>query len=221
MPATHPDPAEVLLPETAVDSVELSEITPAAAIAPQHHHEITAEAISRHVRRPSRTKFSMKPVVIAAPAKQQNKHGNLWAAAFCLSTLCLLIIGIGARNPLVHRVPQLAGLFKTLHMPVNLRGLEFKDVKTRLIEENGQQVLAVEGTIANLVKTPTKVPNMRVSLRGDDGREIYSWTAQPTLAKLDAGGTVMFRTRLASPPSHAKIALVNFAEADEVALLTK
>lgn len=177
--------------------------------------EITVEAISRHVMRPSRKKFVIRPVFILPISKPQTPRGKYWPALICASTLIGLVAAIGAREPVVRQIPQTAVVFKAIGLPVNLRALTFKDVKTRMFEDNGQQVLAVEGIITNLRTTPNRVPPLRVALKGSDGREIYWWIAQPTLTKLDAGGTLLFRTRLASPPSNAKIALVNFAEAED------
>ena len=177
--------------------------------------EITVEAISRHVMRPSRKKFVIRPVMVAPLPKPSKPRGNFWPIVICAATLICLIAAIGARQIVVRQIPQTAALFKLIGLPVNLRALTLKDVKTRLFEDNGQLVLAVEGIITNLRATPNHVPPLRVALKGADGREIYWWIAQPTLTKLDAGATLLFRTRLASPPSNAKIALVNFAEADD------
>ncbi len=177
--------------------------------------EITVEAISRHVMRPTRKKFAIHPIIVAPRSKPQIPRGKFWPAAVCASTLICLIAALGARQLVVRQIPQTETLFKLVGLPVNLRALSFKDVKTRLFEDNGQLVLAVEGIITNLQTIPNHVPPLRVALKGSDGREIYWWIAQPALTKLDAGATLLFRTRLASPPSNAKIILVNFAEADD------
>lgn len=189
-------------------------LTGVAANDDRPRSDITVEAISRHVMRPGRQRFVLQPFKPQPTAKIRQPGSPFWPAAICLVTAIALIAAIGERRPLVRNVPQTAAVFKAISMPVNLRGLDIKDVKARLFEENGQQVLAVEGIIKNALKTGNHVSPLLISLRGEDGREIYSWSAQPGVSRLDGGANLMFRTRLASPPSSAKTALVNFAEAD-------
>ena len=180
--------------------------------------QINAEAISSHALRPARRKFSTGPVVIKAPPPPRPARSALYTSLTLLALVTGLSLSVAKREVLVRQVPQTASLFRVIGLPVNLRGLAFKDVKTKIFEDNGQRVLAVEGTITSLAKSSANVPPMRVSLRGEDGREIYSWTAQPSQPKLEPGATLLFRTRLASPPTNAQVAYVNFTNADGTVL---
>jgi hypothetical protein len=100
----------------------------------------------------------------------------------------------------VRLLPQTAGLFAKLGLPVNLRGLEFTELKTAREMHEGVEVLVVEGTIASVAKRPVPVPRLRFAVRNDAGVEVYAWTALPSRSVLSPGETLEFRSRLASPP---------------------
>ena len=140
----------------------------------------------------------------------------LWA-------LIILIIGsipmaISKRDKLVENMPQLAPAFRLIGLPVNIRGLTFAELTTRIMDDNGKKILMVEGMIASVSATKTSVPPMLISLRGKDGREIYHWTAQAEQNQLEPGKSLRFSTRLASPPDNAQIARVNFTNAENIVL---
>jgi predicted Zn finger-like uncharacterized protein len=121
-------------------------------------------------------------------------------------------LAVGLRNPIVARMPDLAGLFSLAGLDVNLRGLEFRDLRTFRELENGTIVLVIEGTIENVDRKPTFVPAVRFALRSEDAQEIYAWVMEPRLRRLDAGNATRFRTRLSSPPELAADIQVRFVE---------
>ena len=138
-----------------------------------------------------------------------------------LVVICIFGSGWAAlakREALVRHVPQTAGLFKTIGLPVNVRGLALTQVKARFSEENGQKVVTLEGFIHNITGKTINVPSLRISLRGADDREVYFWTAETSQNELAPGGDLPFRTRLASPPTNAQSALVHFANAQSAIL---
>jgi hypothetical protein len=47
-------------------------------------------------------------------------------------------------------------------------------------------------------------------VRDAGGKEIYTWTATPPAARLEAGQSVPFRSRLASPPPDGASVEVRF-----------
>ena len=110
--------------------------------------------------------------------------------------------------------PPLAGAYAAIGLPVNLNGLQWRDVKTRVVVESAQRVLAVEGEIRNLRDHTRPVPDIELSLRDDDGREVYRWSTPAPKANLTQNETIQFRARLASPPDTARAVRVHFAEAE-------
>ena len=126
---------------------------------------------------------------------------------------CMLVVSL--RNPIVERMPDLAGLFAMAGLEVNLRGLEFRDLRTFRELENGTVVLVIEGTIENIKARRMPVPAMRFALRSDDAQEIYAWVVEPRLRRLEPGGSTRFRTRLSAPPALAADIQVRFVEREQ------
>lgn len=131
--------------------------------------------------------------------------------------ILLLSIGTGAwlffnRAVVVKQAPDLASLFEVIGYEVNLRGLEFRDLRTFREIEGGAAVLVVEGTIQNIGDAPVAVPAVRLALRGEDQQEIYAWTLVPRAVSLEALASTRFRTRLADPPETAADIQVRFID---------
>lgn len=127
---------------------------------------------------------------------------------------------VQARASVVRYFPQTGSLFGKLGMPVNLRGLVFKDVVSKTEFHEGAMVLVVEGAIANLTPKTLDVPRLRFSLRNAAGHEVYAWTALPTRPQLGSGDGLAFRTRLASPPADGRDVIVRFFNRRDAALGT-
>ncbi|ADZ68568.1 zinc-ribbon domain-containing protein [Polymorphum gilvum] len=131
--------------------------------------------------------------------------------------ILFLALGTGGtvflvRDAVVKEAPDLASLFKFLGFQVNLRGLEFRDLRTFREVENGAIVLVVEGTIQNIGKEPVPVPAVRLSLRSEEQQEIYAWTLEPRALSLAGEENTRFRTRLADPPDSAADIQVRFID---------
>jgi len=125
--------------------------------------------------------------------------------------LAAILIGLAqGRTTVVRHFPQTASLFSMLGMPVNLRGLNFLDVKSKSEFHDGVMVLVVEGVIVNLTRNTLEVPRLRFSLRNGTGHEVYAWTALPSRPLLGSGDGLPFRTRLASPPEDGRDVIVRF-----------
>jgi len=114
------------------------------------------------------------------------------------------------RVAVVREFPQTASLFAALGLPVNLRGLDFEDVKASTEFDGDTMVLAVEGSIGNVTTEAVNVPRLRFALRNGAGQEIYAWTALPARNSLAAGERLPFRSRLAFPPADGRDVIVRF-----------
>lgn len=116
------------------------------------------------------------------------------------------------RQFVVKQAPDLASLFDMMGLPVNLRGLEFRDLRTFREVDEGTAILVVEGTIQSVSEEPAAVPAVRLSLRSEDQQEIYAWTLEPRAVALEPGANTRFRTRLADPPADAADIQVRFVD---------
>jgi len=130
-----------------------------------------------------------------------------------VGAMALLLLGLGKREEIVRFVPPLAGAYAAIGLPVNVQGLEWREVRTSLVTEASQKVLAVEGEIRNLRGQSQTLPDIHLSLRDASGREVYAWKTPAPRADLGGGETIPFRARLASPPGAASAVRVVFAEA--------
>jgi len=148
---------------------------------------------------------------IVAWLSRRNYRRMAGVSIFCFA---LLFVGLSImlRDTIVKTAPDLASLFETVGLDVNLRGLEFRDLRTFQEVEEGKIVLVVEGSIRNVVAENTAVPAVHLSLRGEDHQEIYAWTFEPRTINLDGLDETRFRTRLEDPPENAVDIQVRFVE---------
>lgn len=115
------------------------------------------------------------------------------------------------RAAIVRAVPTTARLFAAVGLPVNLRGLALDNVHMNIFDVGDRRILVVEGAIVNLRDATIETPNIRLTLRGADKREIYVWTATAPKSRLGPDEQVAFRARLAAPPDGVSDVVVRFA----------
>ena len=141
-------------------------------------------------------------------ARSSSRQTRLGLVALLLGLI--VVIGATAREPLVQAFPDLAGYYAAIGIPVNLRGIEFRDLRTSHETQAGVPVLIIEGEILNPTRQTKDIPRLRLSVSGADEQEIYSWTAQLPRESLGAREFLTFRSRLASPPEEARQVNVRF-----------
>jgi hypothetical protein len=144
----------------------------------------------------------------AARRRRERLRFRLPLAIVALIALCVALLGW--RRDIVRYAPQLASFYNAIGLPVNLRGIEFADVKIGNEIHDGVPVLVIEGLIVSTVSMPVDVPRLRFALRSATGAEVYSWTAQPSQPVLGPFETLPFRSRLASPPADGHDIQVRF-----------
>jgi hypothetical protein len=137
------------------------------------------------------------------------------APALVLGALTIAsTMAIAARAAIVSFAPATAAAYALAGMPVNLRGLSIAGVHATLTHNpQGHGELLVIGEITNLRGSETPLPDLRLALRAQDGRELYHWTARGPKASLGARERAPFRARLAAPPAGVRDVLVKFVEA--------
>ncbi len=128
--------------------------------------------------------------------------------ALQLAAVATALIG---RAEVVRAMPESASLFRMIGLPVNLRGLVFARVETRIERRDGVTVLIVEGRIESESASVVAVPPLRFALRDAAGTELYAWTVPLGFATLEPGESRPFQTRMESPPSAGSDVLVRFA----------
>lgn len=161
-----------------------------------------------------------KPAFMPAHHKSERTRSPLPRSLACSFAAAMAFAFLFAKKDLiVAKVPAVAGLYASVGMPVNARGLNIRDVKSTLSEDNGQRILMVEGLIANVRETQTTVPDVRVSVRTSSGREVYHWVTQASKPQLAKGEIISFRARLIAAPEDGREIKVQFADKTESAKL--
>ena len=130
--------------------------------------------------------------------------------AIVLLGMALLATFFLGREQVVRTVPESATVYEALGVAVNLRGVDFRDVKGANEIVDGVVVLVVEGQLVNITGRPIDLPRLRLAVRDATGKEIYTWTATAPKPQLDPGEAVPFRSRLASPPPDGATVEVRF-----------
>ncbi len=129
---------------------------------------------------------------------------------------------IAARATIASVAPATAVVYARLGMPVNLRGLSIDRVRaTAAGQTEDSQELLITGEIVNLRESETPVPNLRLALRAEDGRELYVWTVRGPKGRVGPHERVAFRARLAAPPAGVRDVLVKFGAPGDKASFTE
>lgn len=128
--------------------------------------------------------------------------------------LLVAVIGGGVlfRTEIVRVLPDLAGLYAGLGLKVNVVGLDFADVTTLLSRRGGSDVMTVNATIYGVEARRVLVPPVVVTLLGEDGVPVYSWSVAPRQGDLEPGEVIAFSAELASPPREARQVRLSFAD---------
>ena len=199
--------ANIDLRKLDLPKIGLAEIDPA---------EISAEASSESPRAPTYEELWREPRRLAAsisvaPAPKDRLPG--WAAVIAILMGVSALIAL--REKIVDVAPPAAKAFAAIGLPVNLAGLELREVRSHIEMDGARKVLAVEGEIANMRRESRSVPPVALTVRGEDGQAKYAWTTRAAKSRLEPGETIAFRARLASPPESGADVLVRFSSLEE------
>lgn len=127
-----------------------------------------------------------------------------------LFLLGTIMAGVTYRKQIVALWPATAKVYAAAGAPVNLQGIEFRNVSYERQSENDLPVLAVMGEVHNVSGETRALPRLRVGLRDKDQRELYHWTFALSAHEIAADQTLPFVTRLSSPPVDARDIEVRF-----------
>lgn len=202
---------EVLLAEERAavaemaDSATASELAQRAAALPPLDSRTDSATMRTRQRDFSRRRRNMEARLPLARLRRAVRiGGGLMLAA--------VIFGFGfAREAVVGRFPDLAGVYEAVGLGVNVVGLEFSDVTTLHSLRDGKDMLVVSAQIVGIAKEPRVVPPVVVSLLDSAGTPIYEWSVTPAVRDLMAGERASFETQLLTPPPTATRVRLSFA----------
>ena len=159
----------------------------------------------------------------AAPSARKKALSAATASALAFAAFMIAATAtIASRNAIVSFAPATAAVYGGLGMPVNLRGLKIDGVRATTDQQSEESPeLLVTGEIVNLRDSATPVPDLRLALRAENGRELYVWTARGPKSRLGPHERVAFRSRLAAPSPGVCDVLVKFAAPGDKASFTE
>jgi predicted Zn finger-like uncharacterized protein len=176
-----------------------------AAIAPRPKlNDIDPATLSN-----SQRAFTKRQAGLAArlPLARMRRTARLAALVALVS---ILLLGYSLRYDLVTWFPQLAGLYASIGLPVNVIGLEFSDAKTLTLLRDGKTVMQISARIRAVAGRSVPVPPILVSLLDAKGSPVYQWTVTPPTPSMDPGDIVPFTTEMNSPPDAAVTVRLSF-----------
>jgi predicted Zn finger-like uncharacterized protein len=151
----------------------------------------------------------------AKPLPVWRRAANLRIGALAAIAL-LVFVALHQREHVVRLLPQTARLYAATGLKVNLRGIEIRNVQSRVVSEGEDSVLVVDGELVNVAGRRVDVPRLHFALLGPEGRQVFVWSAQADRPALQPGETLPFRRRLAAPPAEAREVSVRFLTPSDI-----
>jgi predicted Zn finger-like uncharacterized protein len=211
----EPEPVAASEVELPPPPAPAEAIVDAPSLVPPAEHEPLPDAFNDEADSEDVESYAARRQRLQARRKEKRRSSRWTAIALVLFAVNVAVIG--ARNEVVHTLPQTASFFAAIGLPVNLRHLSFENVKISKEVQDGVNVLIVQGTIVSTANKPITVPRLRFAARDAAGQEIYIWTALPSRSILGPGEHLEFRSRLASPPADARNVMVRFFNSQDAA----
>ena len=136
------------------------------------------------------------------------------ALAACLVLAAALPLALLGRVTVVRAMPQTAGLFARVGLPVNLRGIDLTDVAAFQMAADGSNParLVVEGDLAAVARERVAVPSIEVEVRDAAGQPLYRWSVPGPRAALEPGERARFKASLSAPPEKGRQIEVRFSD---------
>ena len=90
-------------------------------------------------------------------------------------------------------------------------GLEFRDVSSSREWSGAEEVLVIQGVVANVLKDPATLLPVRVALYDSDDHEVQAVTVPSDQNRIKPGESVRFEARIANPSLSAQRIRVSFS----------
>jgi predicted Zn finger-like uncharacterized protein len=210
--------------EEEVPAKPVSALPAEAPAAQQEAASIEIEAPQPRIRKPAAKKptpapkrqggFSF-PFLNKAPEGATAQKPPMRAMVMAAGIASLAAFGI-ARHEIVRFAPQVAPIFDAIGLSVNIHGLEFSEIKSRIAMEGDAEILEITGTITNVTNEVRRVPVLRLSIQNVNSQDIFVWTANAEKQEMAPKEVHRFRRRLASPPAESHHVMVRFVAKDDI-----
>jgi predicted Zn finger-like uncharacterized protein len=132
--------------------------------------------------------------------------------AAVLALLGLLAGAVMLRTEVVRALPDMAGVYAVVGLPVNVVGLEFSDVTTLVTRRAEGSALTVSAKIRAIAGKRTAIPPIVATLLDERGVAVYEWSVSPPAPDVEPGEVVELSAELATPPEGARELRLSFAD---------
>ncbi len=128
-----------------------------------------------------------------------------------LASVAFLVAFLAGRENAVTAIPDLAGLYAAIGLPVNLQGLAINDLTAIRFRSGDGAGLNVAGVVVNLKENDQPVPGLVVELRDSAHGPIRAIAIAPPVAHLAGLDAKAFRIVIEDVPKTAVGVAVRFA----------
>ncbi len=148
-----------------------------------------------------------------ADRKKARKHLLGVSMIWVVTLVILAFFALSAflfRAKIVEIFPGTAPLYKAIGLEANASGLEIYDIETRYGNNEGVQVLYVNGKVKNFDVKTRDVELIKLSFKNASGEVLTSWVVEPSQAMLKPGQAIKFSSQYPNPPVDAKTLAPSF-----------
>lgn len=154
--------------------------------------------------------------LLAAQKRNGSPQRRAWIVPAAAVAALVVVVGglIVTRDGIVRRFPATAGAYSALGMGGQQTlgaGLEFRDVSSSREWSGAEEVLVIQGVVANVLKDPATLLPVRVALYDSDDQEVQAVTVPNDQNRIKPGESVRFEARIANPSLSAQRIRVSFA----------
>ncbi len=126
----------------------------------------------------------------------------IWIVTLVILALFTLA-AILFRAHIVKSFPGTAPIYNAIGLEANVSGLEIYDIETRFGNNEGVQVLFINGRVKNFDVKTRDVELIQLSFKNASGEVLTSWVVEPTQSTLKPGQTIKFTSQFPNPPVDA------------------
>ncbi len=146
-----------------------------------------------------------------APASRAGLIVGLVALAAAIgATAAFATLG---SEQVVRGLPGLAPVYAAIGMPVNPRGLEFRDISYEWkLDARGKPVISISGKVTNVSKEPRPVSSVVFAFIDQDGLELFDWATSIRAKALQPGSSLPFASVVPVPADAVRKVEVRFAK---------
>lgn len=149
------------------------------------------------------------PFAPQPPFKPRRNPARRWTATAFVAGFSMLL---GTAAILYSGAPGLAAQFGLGVGGEVETPLVFTDKNVELKSQtNGSELFIISGKVANPTADKQRVPDIRIELKDEQNRLVYSWRVTPSTREIGPKQTIEFNSAQLDPPRSARVAKLTFA----------